>query len=491
MSNSLASIMYTDVVGYSKLTGDNQEIALIILEEHNKILNKFTKIYKGKIVKLTGDGLCALFDSPLGAIKCAIDIQKALDKRNKLNIKERKIQIRIGLHYGSFVERDDDVFGDGVNLAKMIEPIAPHGGIAISSTINDMIWDESDIYTREYLLIDFGKDKVQTYEVYLDLIDWFENNKNKNTQNVNSDKMYKKAHQLFHKGDYSSALKFATLSLQGINESKKNEILSFICHTFISIGEFEYAQKIILQLEDYSTLHSSDLLDEDIAHLYKMKGNLAFNLNDFENSLSFFEKSLNLMKSSKDEYVNEIIYNISIILDLQSRQDLIKKYLQLKSDIENEYNILIEGILLINGNRENNEIKAFEKMVSGIKNNHLKALAYRIVAIIYFNMNDYNESQKNISKAQKFLSISLDNISDVNQREKFIDNIYIHKDIMTFSDKISDYHLKMTIQEIKSEDNISKLEQESNTFHKFCTNCGNKNSNNYKFCTNCGNNLTI
>ena len=52
----------------------------------------------------------------------------------------------------------------------MIEPIAPHGGIAISSTINDMIWDESDIYTREYLLIDFGKDKVQTYEVYLEII---------------------------------------------------------------------------------------------------------------------------------------------------------------------------------------------------------------------------------------------------------------------------------------------------------------------------------
>ena len=155
------------------------------------------------------------------------------------------------------------------------------------------------------------------------------------------------------------------------------------------------------------------------------------------------------------------------------------------------YTILIEGILLVNGNREKNKIKAFEEQVSGIKNNHLKALAYRIVAIIYFNMNDYNESQKNILKAQNFLSMSLENISDINQREKFIDNIYIHKDIMTFSDKISDYHLKMTIQEIKSEDNISKLEQESNTFHKFCTNCGNKNSNNYKFCTNCGNNLTI
>ena len=164
--------MYTDVVGYSKLTGDNQEIALIILEEHNKILNHFTAHYLGKIVKLTGDGLCALFDSPISAIKCAIDIQKALDKRNKLNVQERQIQIRIGIHYGTYIEKDDDVFGDGVNLAKTIEPIAPHGGIAISSIINDMIWNENDIYLREHMLLDFNGEKIQIYEVYLNLIDW-------------------------------------------------------------------------------------------------------------------------------------------------------------------------------------------------------------------------------------------------------------------------------------------------------------------------------
>ena len=118
--SSKATIMYTDVVGYSKLTGDNQQIALIILEEHNKILEDKTKIYSGKIVKLTGDGLCALFDNPIDGIKCSIEIQKALNRRNKLNVDERKIQIRIGLHYGSYELKDNDVFGDGVNLAKKL-----------------------------------------------------------------------------------------------------------------------------------------------------------------------------------------------------------------------------------------------------------------------------------------------------------------------------------------------------------------------------------
>ena len=102
MSVNTSSIMYTDVVGYSKLTGDNQELALIILEEHNEILKKYTEEYSGNTVKLTGDGLCALFDSPVDSVKCAIDIQLALYRRNQLNTKERQVRIRICLHYGVY-----------------------------------------------------------------------------------------------------------------------------------------------------------------------------------------------------------------------------------------------------------------------------------------------------------------------------------------------------------------------------------------------------
>ena len=75
--------MYTDIVGYSKLTGDNQELALEILAEHNKVLFQCTKHYSGEIIKKTGDGVCALFENSSDSIKCAIDIQKDLFKRNK------------------------------------------------------------------------------------------------------------------------------------------------------------------------------------------------------------------------------------------------------------------------------------------------------------------------------------------------------------------------------------------------------------------------
>ena len=114
------TIIYTDVVGYSKLTGEDQELALELLSEHDKILHQNTKHYSGNIIKKTGDGICALFENPDNAIKCCIDIQKDLNKRNKLNIKERQVKIRIGIHHGTVSKKTTDYFGDDINIAKEI-----------------------------------------------------------------------------------------------------------------------------------------------------------------------------------------------------------------------------------------------------------------------------------------------------------------------------------------------------------------------------------
>ena len=192
------TIIYTDVVGYSKLTGENQELALEILSEHDKILHQNTKHYSGKIVKKTGDGICALFNDVSNALKCCIDIQKDLQKRNKLNIKERKVFIRIGVHYGSVLSKDNDYFGDDINIANFIESKAPHGGIAISSKVNDLLWDSNDIYIRNYINVKYENNKLVLYEVYLDLLEWYKNEKNQNSQEVEFDKTYKIAHDFFH-----------------------------------------------------------------------------------------------------------------------------------------------------------------------------------------------------------------------------------------------------------------------------------------------------
>ena len=478
MSYEQATIMYTDVVGYSKLTGDNQQVALIILEEHNKILKESTKNYSGKIVKLTGDGLCALFDNPEEGIKCSIEIQRLLSKRNKLNVKERQIQIRIGLHYGTYELKDNDVFGEGINLAKKIEPVAPHGGIAISGKLNELVWDVNDLYIRKYTKLDFNKGSIQLFEVYLDLISWC--NDNKELQRLDPDKMYKKAHKMFHLGDYSSAIKFAFLSMGNSNRPNKIDISSFICHTFISLGDMEYARDLLKEI-DKNLGERANL--EQTAHLYKMKGSLEFNLGNKDKALDLFKTSLNLMLKSNNKYVNEIIYFLCLILLDKNKYNDIEKYLD-KSKMNNDiYSIFLIGIkILISESLDDKKMNHFIGLSKNIKSQYLSSLVYRIRANIFFKFKDYDKAKSAINKSQNFLLRSSKNISDKSQREIFLNQIIIHKDIMDFSDKISDHFLNMTVKKINENDN-SKSTLLS---HNFCMNCGIENEEKYNFCMNCG-----
>ena len=481
MSSNTSAIMYTDVVGYSKLTGDNQELALIILEEHNEILKKYTDEYSGNIVKLTGDGLCALFDKPLNAIKSAIDIQIALDRRNELNAKERQIQIRIGLHYGTYEHKDGDVFGDGINIAKNIEPIAPYGGIAISDTLNDLVWDEGDIYIREYKILQLAEDKIKIYEVFLDLVTWLKNKNKQKVQKLDSKKMYAKAHHLFHEGDYSSAVKFSELALETIDKNEL-EIQSFVCNGLISIGELDYAETLVKSLKS----KCKDNLELQ-SHIYKMEGHLSLNNADFDSAKKMFVQSFELMQKLNSKYINELIYNICTVLLYDNSHEKISLFLEKIIDIENDqYSILVEGFkILFSDFIDDKVLISYTQKIQNLENDHLSSLAFRIITLIYMKIENYHQAQGSISQSQKLLKSSSKNISDFYQRKYFLENVYIHKDIMTLSDKISDHFVEMTYKEIKEENIEPDIIIESN----FCINCGFKNKKKFKFCVSCGNEI--
>ena len=176
MNNNVSNIMITDIVGYSKLSGDNQDVALELLKEHDKILFDAHNKYRGNILKNRGDGVISQFESSADCIRCAIEIQKKLKKRNTLNIKERNLNIRIGIHYGEFVKDGNDIHGECINVASRLEPLAPHGGIAISKRLANIVDKENDIYIREYMLEKLDGKKEKIYEVYTDLYDWYKNN---------------------------------------------------------------------------------------------------------------------------------------------------------------------------------------------------------------------------------------------------------------------------------------------------------------------------
>src|SRR2546428_3201889 len=140
----LAAIMFTDMVGYSALTQRDEKLALELLEEHHRLLRPIFPKFGGREIKSTGDGFLVEFASALEAAQCAIEMQRALVQHNAAAAPERRFHIRIGVHLGDVVLREADVYGDGVNIAARIEPLAEAGGICLSHPVVDQIANKID-----------------------------------------------------------------------------------------------------------------------------------------------------------------------------------------------------------------------------------------------------------------------------------------------------------------------------------------------------------
>ena len=135
----LAAIMFTDMVGYSTLAQRDDKLALELLEEHRRLLREIFPRFNGTEIKTIGDAFLIEFNSALEAAQCAIEIQRTLAKRNHDVTVERRIELRIGIHIGDVVHRGGDVYGDGVNIASRIEPLAGAGGICVSMDVERQI----------------------------------------------------------------------------------------------------------------------------------------------------------------------------------------------------------------------------------------------------------------------------------------------------------------------------------------------------------------
>jgi adenylate cyclase len=135
----LAAIMFTDMVGYSALAQRDDKLALELLEEHRQLLREIFPRFNGTEIKTIGDAFLIEFNSALEAAQCAIEIQRTLAKRNHDVTSERRIELKIGVHIGDVVHRGGDVYGDGVNIASRIEPLAGAGGICVSMDVERQI----------------------------------------------------------------------------------------------------------------------------------------------------------------------------------------------------------------------------------------------------------------------------------------------------------------------------------------------------------------
>ena len=141
----LAAIMFTDFIGYTALTQRNETLALALLEKHWELLRPVIAKFDGREIKTTGDGLLIEFPSTLQAVEAGLAMQVTLDDYNGTVDQEHAIQIRIGIHTGDVERRGDDVFGDGVNIAARLEPLAAPGGICISDPVYTSVHNKIDV----------------------------------------------------------------------------------------------------------------------------------------------------------------------------------------------------------------------------------------------------------------------------------------------------------------------------------------------------------
>ena len=135
----LAAIMFTDMVGYSALSQRDDKLALELLEEHRELLRKIFPQFNGTEIKTIGDAFLVEFNSALEAAQCAIEIQRALAHRNADAATDHQVEVKIGIHIGDVVHRGGDVYGDGVNIASRIEPLAGPNGICVSMDVERQI----------------------------------------------------------------------------------------------------------------------------------------------------------------------------------------------------------------------------------------------------------------------------------------------------------------------------------------------------------------
>jgi adenylate cyclase len=146
INRKLAAILAADVVGYSRMMAADEAGTLTALKRHREtVFDPAVAAHHGRVVKLIGDGTIVEFASVIDAVNCALSVQRPAEQAPDQRASQAAIVLRIGINLGDVIMEGDDLYGDGVNIAARLEPLAEPGGICISSIVNESIGNRIDV----------------------------------------------------------------------------------------------------------------------------------------------------------------------------------------------------------------------------------------------------------------------------------------------------------------------------------------------------------
>ena len=151
--------MFTDMVDYTSMSEKNEELALTLLEDHRQLLRPVFARHGGREVKTVGDGFLVEFPSALEAVRCALEIQQIMYRRNQGVTSEKKILLRVAVHLGDVEHRDGDVYGDAVNIASRIQSLTDPGGICITQQVYDHVRKN-----EEFRMVALGQNRLKNVQ---------------------------------------------------------------------------------------------------------------------------------------------------------------------------------------------------------------------------------------------------------------------------------------------------------------------------------------
>ena len=168
IDRKIAVIFVADVVGYSKHMEKDENATIKSYNACEKILNKLLKKYKGSVFNTAGDSVLAEFPSAVNAVECGVDFQNEIKKRNESDKTDVKLEFRLGINMGDVVKKEDNLIGDGVNIAARLEALAQPNGISISKSVYDFVVPKTKMTFNDLGIQKVKQNEFHAFDILLD-----------------------------------------------------------------------------------------------------------------------------------------------------------------------------------------------------------------------------------------------------------------------------------------------------------------------------------